>query len=331
MKWGLSPIKNGEMNKIKFLFKLKLCAVSLGLFLSGNILAQTDTLSFLHITDTHIISDLAFYHPGIVEGRKHYGEGNEPLKHFLQTMPEKTNCDFVAITGDLIDFFEAQTGDGKMLGFQAEQFARLIDGSPVPVFATLGNHDIAAYSWPEDKRESSQTMVERARATWSKNLECFKNGTYYSRLVEVDGKKYRLIFLDNGYNSFLPEEDIVTPYIDKPQLHWLEDQIQQSEDDTEIIFMHIPVVPANREDEPACELYSVLAKYMSPRMILAGHNHKNAIRDFSSVENMKITQVQTGAFGRSVENWRLISLTNNKILVSYPGNKDTEIEISIDE
>ena len=319
------------MKKGKFLFKLKLCTVLLGVFLSGKIFAQPDTLSFLHITDTHIISDLGFYHPGIVEGRKHYGQGNEPLKHFLHAMPEKTSCDFVAITGDLIDFFEGQTGDGKMLGFQAEQFARLIDGSPVPVFATLGNHDIAAYSWPKNKRESSQKMVGRARATWSKNLECFKNGTYYSRLLEVGGKKYRLIFLDNSYNSFLPEEDIVTPYIDKPQLHWLEDQIQQSGDDTEIIFMHIPVISANSEDEPACELYSVLAKYPSPRMILAGHNHKNAIRDFSSAENKKITQVQTDAFGRNIENWRLISLTNDKILVSYPGNKDTEIEISIDE
>jgi 3',5'-cyclic AMP phosphodiesterase CpdA len=320
-----------KMKKIEFLFNLKLCTVSLGLFLSGNILAQPDTLSFLHITDTHIISNLGFYHPGIAEGRKHYGQGNEPLKHFLHTMPEKTSCDFVALTGDMIDFFEAQTGDGKMLDFQAEQFVRLIDDSPVPVFATLGNHDIAAYSWPENKKVSSQKMVGRARTTWSKNLECFKNGTYYSRLHEVGGRKYRLIFLDNGYSSFLPEEGIETPYIDKPQLHWLEDQIQQSEDDTEIIFMHIPVISANNEDEPACELYSVLEKYPSSRMILAGHNHKNAIRDFYSVENKKITQVQTDAFGRNVENWRLISLTNNKILVSFPGNKDTEIEIPIDE
>lgn len=317
------------MKKVKFMFKLKLCAVSLVLFLSGNILAQPDTLSFLHITDTHIISDLGFYHPGIEEDRNHYGQGNEPLKHFLHTMPEKTNCDFVAITGDLIDFFEAQTGDGKMLDFQAEQFARLIDGSPVPVFATLGNHDIAAYSWPENKRVSSQKMVGRARTAWSKNLKCFKNGTYYSRLYEVGGKKFRLIFLDNGYNSFPPEENIKTPYIDKPQLHWLEDQIRQSEDDTEIIFFHIPVVPANSGDEPACELYSVLAKYPSSKMVLAGHNHKNAIRNFSSAENKRITQVQTGAFGRSVENWRLIRLTEDNILVSFPGKTDTEIEIPV--
>lgn len=234
------------MKKLKFLFKLKLWTVSLVLFLSGNISAQPDTLSFLRITDTYVISDLGFYHTGIEGDRKHYGLGNEPLKHFLHATPEKTNCDFVDITGDLIDFFEAQTGDGKMLDFQADQFVRLTDGSPVPVFATLGNHDIEAYSWPE------------------------------------------------------------------------------------IIFMHIPVVPANSGDEPACELYSVLAKYSSSRMILAGHNHKNAIRGFYSPGNNRITQLQTGALGPSVENWRMICLTENNMLVSFPGKTDTEIEIPID-
>ena len=317
------------MKKVKFLFNFKYLTVCLGLFLSENISAQPDTLSFIHITDTHIISDLGFYHPGIKEDRNHYGQGNKPLANFIDVIPQKTNCDFITLTGDMIDFFEAQTSDGEMLDFQVEQFARLIDDCLVPVYLTPGNHDIAAYSWPENKRESSQKMVARARTTWSKNLECFNNGTYYSRLYEVGGNKYRLIFLDNSYNSFLPDDGIETPYIDKPQLHWLEQEISLSEDDTEIIFMHIPVVPANSTEEPDCELFSVLLKYPSSRMILAGHNHKNAIRDFYSDGNHRITQVQTDAFGRSTDNWRLIRLTENKILVSFPGKMDTEIEIPV--
>ena len=308
----------------------KLLFILFGIFISGIVNAQPDTLSFLHITDTHIISNLDFYHPEIAEGRKHYGQGIEPLKHFLLIGPQKMNFDFVAITGDLIDFFEAETTGGKMLDFQAEQFSRIADCSSVPIFATLGNHDIANYSWKNNERVSSQNIAKLAQAVWSKSLECFKNGTYYSQLYYVGNKRYRLIFLDNGYDSFLPEEKIETPYIDKPQLHWLENQIQQSENDIEIIFMHLPIVPANSNEEPSCELYQILAKYPSPKMIVAGHDHKNAIQYFSFSENKRITQVQTDAFGRSAENWRLIRLTENKILVSFPGSLGTEIEIPID-
>ncbi len=71
------------MKRIRFLFDFILTTVPLMLFLLGNISAQPDTLYFLHITDTHIISDLVFYHPGIEEDRNHYGQGNEPLKHLL--------------------------------------------------------------------------------------------------------------------------------------------------------------------------------------------------------------------------------------------------------
>jgi len=317
------------MKKIKFLLKLKIRILFFILFLSGNITAQPDTLSFLHITDTHIIFNIDFYHPGIADGRIHYSRGIEPLKFFLFTSSEKMNCDFITITGDMIDFFEAEISDEKMLDFQVEQFSRLIDGSFVPVFATLGNHDIAAYSWTDGERGSTQDIAERAKAGWIRNVRCFKNGTYYSRVYEVGDKIYRLIFLDDGFNNFQPEENVEVPFIYKPQIHWLEAQLQQSADDIEIIFMHIPIVPANSSEEPSCELYSVLAKYPSCRMVLAGHNHKNAIRDFYSPQNNRITQVQTDAFGRSADNWRMIHLTENNIMVSFPGKMDSELEISV--
>ncbi len=317
------------MKKIKYLLKLKFWIVLSVLLLAGNGNAQTDTISFLHITDTHIIFNLDFYHPGIEEGRRHYSQGIEPLKQFLQTMPEKTNSDFIALTGDMIDFFEAQTDDGEMLDFQIEQFSRLIDDCMVPVFMTLGNHDIAAYSWPDNRRVSSQLPAERTRAAWIRNISTFKEGTYFSNVINVGATNYRLIFIDNAYNSFSPEENIKAPYIDKPQSHWLEDQIGQSEDDTEIIFMHLPVSSPNDSGEPANEIYSVLSKYPSIKIVLAGHNHINIIRDFSSTGNNRITQVQTDAFGRNPDNWRLIRLTENKILVSFAGKTDTEIEIGL--
>jgi DNA repair exonuclease SbcCD nuclease subunit len=318
------------MKTLKFSFRPKIWGILWGILFSGNLLAQPDTLSFLHISDTHLIFNLDFYRSELAEPREHYGEGVEPLKQFLLSASETTNCDFITITGDLIDFFEMETKDEKMLGFQIEQFSRVMDESLVPVFTTLGNHDIAAYSWVNGEKVTSQNVAGRARADWIKNGGCFTHGTYYSRVYEVGTKTYRLIFLDDAYNKFQPEENVELPYIDKPQMHWLNAQLQQSDDDIEIVLMHVPIVPANSPADPSCELYSLLAKYPSSKMILAGHNHKSAIRDFYSAENNRITQVQTEAFGRGDGNWRLIRLTENKILVSSPGRIDSELEILID-
>lgn len=317
------------MNKITFIFKIKLFGLIFCLLISGNILAQSDTVSFLHISDLHVIFNLNIFQKDLAQSRQHYGQGVEPLKHFLQTMPQKTNSNLVVATGDLIDFYEGETKDEKMLDFQAEQFTRLSDNCTIPFLLTLGNHDISAYSWDDSTRMSSQNNAGQARATWIKNTPCFKNGTYYSKILKAGKTTFRLIFLDNGYNSVLPEEKMDIPYIDKAQLHWLEDQLKQSADDIEIILMHIPLTAAVTQPGSSCELYSALEINPSVKLILTGHNHKNIVRSFASKVNQKITQVQTGAFGQSVENWRRICLTENNILISFTGKTDNELTIPI--
>ena len=290
-------------------------------------LAQTDTLSFMHISDLHVLFNLDVYQQNLAQSRKHFGQGIEPLKHFLQTMPEKTHSKFIVATGDLVDFFEGETKKGEMLDFQIEQFSRLLGSANVPVFLNLGNHDISSYSWKDTIRASSQNHAGIARATWIRNLASFKDGTYYSRVFEVNGTTYRLIFLDNGYNTVHQGENSVLPYIDKAQLHWLEDQLTQSANDIEIILMHVPFTAVVARPGSSSELYNVLAKNPSAKLILDGHNHKNIIQRFISTGDKKMVQVQTGSFGQNIENWRLIRLTKNQILVSFPGKTETELTI----
>jgi 3',5'-cyclic AMP phosphodiesterase CpdA len=316
------------MKKIKQLIHFRLMGLIIGLIFCGDVFSQTDTLSFLHISDLHLIFNLNSYQPDLAQNRKQYGQGITPLKQFLQTMPRKTKSDLVVATGDLIDFYEGETTDGGMMDFQVEQFSRLIGECPVPVLLTLGNHDIVAYSWEENLRASTQNVAGVARAAWIRSIPCFRNGTYYSRIFDVSGTKYRLIFLENGYYTVHQGENIVLPYIERPQLHWLEDQLQQSPDDVEIVLMHLPVTATVAEPVPTSELYSVLAKSPSAKMIIAGHNHKNAVQSFISLPDHKITQVQTGAFTQSPQNWRLIKLTKDQILVSFPGKTEIEFNIS---
>ncbi|HBL74761.1 MAG: hypothetical protein A2W90_15095 [Bacteroidetes bacterium GWF2_42_66] len=291
--------------------------------------AQPDTLSFLHITDLHLIFNPDLHQQDLAQSRKHYAQGQTPLKQFLQTMPEKTNSSMVIATGDLVDSYETEAKDGKMVSFPADQFMRVVGKSKVPVYLTLGNHDISSYTWENNARRSNQNNTGQSRARWIRNIPCFKNGTYYSQIHQVGKTTYRLIFLDNGFYRFLPGENVSVPYIDKPQVYWLMTQLQQSNNDIEIILMHLPLTTAATQPESSNEIYPVLAKNPSAKLILAGHNHKNAMQDFASGEDKKMVQVQTGAFAQDKENWRVIRLTENAILVSVPGNTKNELTIPV--
>lgn len=291
--------------------------------------AQTDTLSFLHITDLHLIFNPDLHQQDLAQSRKHYEQGQTPLKQFLQTMPEKTNSSMVIATGDLVDSYETEGKDGKMVSFPADQFLRVLGKSKVPVLLTLGNHDISSYTWKNNTRRSDQNNAGQSRAKWIRNVPCFKNGTYYSQTYNVGETTYRMIFLDNSLYRFLPEENIENPYIDKAQLHWLKTQLEESSNDIEIILMHLPLTTAATLPESSNEIYPVLAKNPSAKLILAGHNHKNSVQNFTSGESKKMVQVQTGAFAQDKENWRVIRLTENNILVSVPGNTKTELTIPV--
>ena len=80
------------------------------------------------------------------------------------------------------DYFEAETEKGPWLSTQIEQFSSILNQCSVPIFPTLGNHDISSY-WIENSEgyESFQIYASRARAAWIRNVSSFRNGTYYLR------------------------------------------------------------------------------------------------------------------------------------------------------
>ena len=255
----------------------------------------------------------------------HYLHGSDSLRQFLKEMPERTHSDFVVITGDMVDHYEAEEKNGTMHNCNPEYFAALINQCSVPVYLTLGNHDIASYYWNDSIRISSQKNAPKARASWIKNIACFENGTCYSKVYEVGGTTYRLIFLDNSYDDIRPEDDITIPFIDRIQMRWLKDQLSQQADDIEILFLHIAFEENRmRINSDNNDLLALLSASPSAKLILCGHNHKNISYDIYGCK-----QVQTGAFGRFTSNWRLIKLTPGKILISYPGSLNNEWIISL--
>lgn len=316
------------MKNMNGFIKAGLTGIFVFLFGTSTLLAQPDTLSFLHISDIHLIFDLEKFQPNFAETRKHYANGVEPFKSFLKKVPAQVGAEFVVVTGDLVDFSEGQTTDGEMSGWLIDQFSKLVKKQKRQLFYTLGNHDIAAYSWGDSSRVSSQENAGKSRAHWTRSVNCFSEGTYYSRTMNVGKTTYRMIFLDNSYNTVRKNESVSVPYISREQQHWLEAQFNESAGDVEIVMMHIPMNPGMEGFAENNSIYSVVSRQPSLRLFLVGHNHRNEMKEFQNEES-HFYQVQTGAFAQNPENWRIIRLTEDNILVSSPGNTNNELTISV--
>lgn len=286
-----------------------------------------DTVRFVHISDPHICF-LDSLNPAIQKKRSHYGSGVASLKGFLDTFSKNLTVDFITITGDLIDFYQGVSPDFRLIENQIKQFSPILQRSRVPVYMNLGNHDIATYLVENGDYKGNQYNAQNARAVWIRSADCFKQGTYYSNIKQVGSTTYRLIFLDNGYyaKNRINDEDF---YFENEQLDWLEWQLNQSQDDEEIIFMHIPFMSDQDRGVGSRHLFDLLMRHNSVKLILAGHEHFNEVNSFQSDQNGQFTQVLTGAFGRDTNNWRMIELTESEIKVSTAGSGANEITISI--
>ena len=147
-----------EKNRLSILIcqsriKMKIfCLTILFLLAQTGFAANPDTISFLHVTDVHLIFNLEIIQKDLANNRIGYKDGVDPFEKFLQNKPAETGADFIVATGDLVDFYEGETENHKMVSTSVAQFAQLLNNQNTPVYATLGNHDITAYSWGDSTR-----------------------------------------------------------------------------------------------------------------------------------------------------------------------------------
>lgn len=286
-----------------------------------------DTLSFLHITDLHTKYDQNSFPVDFWNSRKKYEHAQDHLSTLLNDITKQTKSAMVMATGDLVDFFELDVRGNQYLESQVKGFSGMIKKSPVPVYCSMGNHDMFSFFWKDGKLLHNQNSANRSRSYWIRNVPCFHNGTTYSKVFQIGSTTYRLIFLDNGLYEYHPEKRSEIPYIDKAQVVWLKEQLNESPDDVEIILMHIPFDEIKQGGEVENELFNILSKDPAVKLILAGHMHKNFVHVYPSADNQKLVEVQTGSLAKSIDCWRQIRLTEQNIMVSVPGKTQTELSI----
>lgn len=331
------------MKKINITSYCILFYLLIPIFAFGN--NKNDTLKFVHLTDIHLILSPISYDSSFIERRFNYfWRDTKPFVQFLNTHPIIKQSDFLVITGDMVDFYEAESTEGGLLGNQIELFQKLINSETNSiVYLTLGNHDITSYP----KGRYHQNHTNAARAAWIRNLPVFNRGTYYSKIYKVGNTAYRLIFLDNAYFSVKTHKGEADFIIDRPQLDWLKSQLNESPEDKEIIFMHMPLPIPTDQDKKETNPYLIYDNYVnrtntqdllnvlkeannaSIQLIIAGHEHKSDIFDFNFSKDFNFKQIKTGAFGNSVDNWRLFKLTESDIIFSIPDSLGKTIKIPL--
>jgi 3',5'-cyclic AMP phosphodiesterase CpdA len=302
-----------------------------------------DTLTILHTSDPHILYNVDEFNPVIAEVHKVHRYSADSLSLFFRTVPKLVRADAVVITGDLIDIFEGETKSNGFFASEIGQFRYLYDECPVPLYLTLGNHDVTSYSVNDAKHAivESQTCAERARASWIRNIPCFYNGTYYARTFPVGHTKYHFIFLDNGYS--LHDGGRV---IDKVQYDWLKEQVSEAGDEPVVLFFHIYFSvgdvngdgiyfkqngPVDWPTEKQCSegLLKIVNEHGNIKAMVVGHGHSDIYEPIHFPGGHTVYQIETGSVTEDHSGWRLFQFTENGIVVSRQGSRTAEIKIDL--
>jgi len=330
------------MSRYKIAFSLTLFTVLIAYGARGQ---AVDTLNVLHTSDLHLLYNQDECHPLLPVRHFVVRSGLDSLTEFFRSVPRQVKADAVVITGDVLDMYEGETKSHKLLANQIEQLRTVNDQCPVPLYLTLGNHDLTKYVVHDTDSTivESQTSADRARASWIRNIPCFHDGTYYSRIFRVGRTNYHFIFLDNGYS--LHDEGRV---IDKVQFDWLKELLSSAGREPVILFFHIYFSVGDINGDGICfkehglldwptakqcsdGLLKLVNENPNIKAMVVGHGHSNIFEGIRFPAGQTVYQIETGSVAEGSLNWRLFQFTENRILVTHQGSEQAEITIDLNE
>lgn len=245
-------------------------------------------LKILHLTDTHILSDMKYSGDFIFKNfeKNSYSTMNSIKQVIAKNESYFNDVDGVFVTGDLIH--EGQEDDYQMLkDYMESQFQ-------VPVFYVLGNHD--------------RTQAFNKAFNISDEGEEY----YYSTMFEG----IRIIGLDSSHdNSGVGR-------ISDTQLSWLDKQFEEDKDVPTVVLMHHPLKAVlsknNHLDDDPGHMFLQNSEEVLNRLkvgnilgVFSGHTHSNFVNQsdnvlnfvnsgtafFGEIENNQFTMINRSAFG----------------------------------
>ena len=248
--------------------------------------SAVSSLKFAQVSDAH------FYTGEDNTTFKLRAESGNLLDDAINQINETPNINFVMFTGDQID-----------KSFEKELSAFLPHAQKLnyPWYITFGNHDtcIGGFLTPQVYLD----MVEKANPQFN-----FKK-TYYSFSPQ---KGYKVIVLDTIIRDRLTSNGI----IGDEQLKWLDNELKSANNDTVLIFTHVPIVEpfesANHRLLNADKVKQIIEKYDNPIGVFQGHYHASRIKQINNV-----LYVSSPSLVSYPNAFRIITVTNHRNKVVF--------------
>lgn len=242
-------------------------------------------LKFVQISDDHFLENA----PNTTF--KMIAESPRLLDDAISQINAIPNVSFVMFTGDLID---------KPFEKELHAFLTHAEKLDAPWYFAFGNHD-PCYGGYLTKQVYMDIVKES-----NKNYTFDK--PYYS-FVPKEG--YKVIVLDSIIDTEITAQGLIYP----EQLKWLDNELQNSQKDTVLIFMHVPLVEPfnspNHRMRNADEVRATIEKYKNPIGVFTGHYHAAKI-----TQKDNVLYVSSPALVSYPNAFRVINITEkrNKVI-----------------
>lgn len=265
----------------KFINLVVTICLTVGMLYGLQACSNSTSLKFVQLSDVHYLEN------GQNTTFKMIGESPRLLDDAIAQINEEQNVDFVMITGDLID---------KPFEKELRAFFNHINNLNYPWYFAFGNHDrcVGGYLTTPVYMD----MVKKVNPNYK-----FDN-SYYAYTPK---KGYRVIVLDNIITDKITSQG----YLDETQLKWLKKELDKNQNNTVLIFMHIPLIEPfaspNHRLKNASQVMTLIESYKNPIGVFQGHYHAARI-----VQHGNVLYVNSPALVSFPIAFRVVNVTNNK-------------------
>ena len=246
---------------------------------------EDQNFSFIHLTDPHVTLD-------------------EEYNDIIKTAVSEINSfkpDFTVVTGDMV--FEGDKTDIEQTRKWFDRYISLVDRWDMPVYHTIGNHDVAGVHYKKDVSEEPGYDKWLYYSYFGPSYYSFNQGNYHCIVLDP-------IQFENDKQYFeIPQEQVL----------WLKHDLSfYSEDMPLLIFSHIPLNSWTNKEE-------ILSLFENRKVIFfSGHWHFDVLLTHHGENTLEqVTNSlcagwwkRSSADGRS-EGYRVVQLSEDKIESFY--------------
>lgn len=271
-----------------------------------NLIPQRKTnFSFVHITDTHLPTHIFYPNPGYLTDSSEMQDLREVINDINIINPE-----FVLFTGDMVNEGEMEDFEDRRVYSKAQRLLAELD---VPVFLTIGNHDVGGWeSAPPPQGTARNDWWRFFGWKWLQNPPAAE--PYYTQNYSFDYGPLHFIGMEayDNYDSYMYNIYGETSFTDG-QMQWLSENLSNSTADKNVVFYHF-------DFDGQINLVS-----MGIDLALWGHTHSNS-EDFTPPYNISTAAVCDG--NRA---YRIINVEGsvlNPASTIYSGTSGEKLNIS---